>query len=175
MCYLLCLSILGGEGGSAQLNPSLLPRLKLAVFGCPRIGNLALAQHWRDLSSPHSIHEYSVKAYNDDVTALPPSILGYRHFCQNPIYFAQGHLFRIPPDVSECSHFPIKLDDDDAAAAAQKDVPPEFPRGGHNYYNGRDMEGTLQKIWRLKIPTLGEVGWEERHRGHLRRGSRASA
>ena len=65
MCYLFGLSILGAEDPSVKFEPSSLPRLKLAVFGCPRIGNLALAELWREFASRYAVVEYSVKAYND--------------------------------------------------------------------------------------------------------------
>jgi pimeloyl-ACP methyl ester carboxylesterase len=66
MCYLLALEAL--EGNLAENTPPILSStsvtLTLAVFGSPRVGNLALAQHWRSVVADR-IREYSVKAYND--------------------------------------------------------------------------------------------------------------
>ena len=62
MCYLFALYILDAQDAT-HLTPLPIPRLKLALFGCPRTGNLALAEHWREVSS--SVTEHSVRGYND--------------------------------------------------------------------------------------------------------------
>ena len=42
------------------------------------------------------------------------------------------------------------------------------PRGGHLYYNGRDMEQTIRRLGWLHVNSSGEVGWEERYTTRLR-------
>jgi hypothetical protein len=72
ICYLLALDALEEKPEQDRLSILLskLVTLTVAVFGCPRIGNLALAQHWRTLCADRLkrgllIEEYSVKGYND--------------------------------------------------------------------------------------------------------------
>jgi len=72
MCYLMAL-----EAMKENLARDALPFhsltsivLTIAVFGCPRAGNLALVQHWRGvvedyISHGFAIREYSVKCFND--------------------------------------------------------------------------------------------------------------
>jgi hypothetical protein len=77
MCYLLMLDVVAGDGEEHPASPRLsvsLP-LKLAVFGSPRVGNLALSIHWQNMVAAYckrdgkpSINEYSVKAFNDGQT-----------------------------------------------------------------------------------------------------------
>ena len=49
--------------------------LTIAVFGCPRVGNLALVQHWRGVVEDYmkhgfTIREYAVKGFNDSQNDL---------------------------------------------------------------------------------------------------------
>jgi hypothetical protein len=69
--------------------------------------------------------------------------LGYRHFADKPLYLAYGRLWHIPSAQSEYSHFEI----DPNAAEGIEDI---FPRGGHNYYNNRDMELLLRRMKRFE-------------------------
>ena len=40
---------------------------------------------------------------------------------------------------------------------------PIFPLGGHNYYNGRDMEGFVRRTnWLFQAKPM-EVDWEDRY------------
>jgi len=72
MCYLMALEVMketrAGETSPILSSTSMV--LTIAVFGCPRVGNLALAQHWRDVvedcvNRGFTIREYSVKGFND--------------------------------------------------------------------------------------------------------------
>lgn len=38
-----------------------------------------------------------------------------------------------------------------------------FPLGGHNYYNGRDLERFVRRIGRLIQAKQMEEGWEDRY------------
>jgi hypothetical protein len=91
------------------------------------------------------------------VPALPPVLLGYRHFCKEPFYTVCGRLYKTP--ASECEHalFYTQLDEE------VDNKTPLFPKGGHNYYNGRDLERFLRRIdWLLKSD-LSAQGWEDRY------------
>jgi predicted lipase len=77
LCYLLALDIMTNREHlpSSPFLPTSLP-LKLAVFGSPRIGNLALSLHLRNVITSYctrhreaSVNEYSVKAFNDGQTS----------------------------------------------------------------------------------------------------------
>jgi len=69
MCYLMALEAMEDSDTSPIL--SLASKvLMIAVFGCPRAGNLALVQHWRGVvkncvNRGFTIKEYSVKGFND--------------------------------------------------------------------------------------------------------------
>lgn len=72
MCYLMALeameeNLAGDASPILSLNSMVL---KIAVFGCPRAGNLALVQHWWGVLADcgkrgFTIREYSVKGFND--------------------------------------------------------------------------------------------------------------
>jgi hypothetical protein len=76
MCYLLALDIMTNRGDhSSSFLPTSLP-LKLALFGSPRVGNLALSLHWqnavmvyRTRHGPSSVMDYSLKIFNDGQTS----------------------------------------------------------------------------------------------------------
>jgi len=91
------------------------------------------------------------------VPALPPAFLGYRHFCKEPLYTVCGQLYKTPASECEQALFYTKSDEDKDGEARI------FPKGGHNYYNGRDLERFSRRIgWLLKSdPAV--VGWEDRY------------
>ncbi|KAJ7223674.1 alpha/beta-hydrolase [Mycena haematopus] len=130
--------------------------LKLVVFGAPRSGNEELVKYWCELLDNHrvkygeaSVSEYSVKAYNDGVPSLPPLAFGYRHYARSPLYFEHGRLYQVP------------------AESRERNIAPEHPRGGHNYYNGRDMEKFARRtIWALETMKKGG-DWTERYRAKV--------
>ncbi|KAL5534225.1 hypothetical protein ACEPAG_687 [Sanghuangporus baumii] len=155
--------------GLICLPPSII--VKLVGFGSPRVGNEALARFYRKLISEYreergkdSFQEYMVKGYNDGVPCLPPKAIGFRHLNDSPLYLFHGQLLRIPPSENEHSVFPVQLEDDTG--------PADYPLGGHNYYNNRDMEKMQRRIRCLKLLTLGEAGWEERYMRYLTKESR---
>ncbi|KAL0579010.1 NineTeen Complex (NTC) component [Marasmius crinis-equi] len=141
LSYLLLLDLLTPND---IISPDL--RVTLAAFGSPRVGDPSLVKHWQDLCQEYrnrngddSFREYSVKAYNDGVPSLPPLKLGYRHFTSEPLYFVHGRMFHVPPSESEYAFFRVE-------DPADVSSPPEHPRGGHNYYNGRDQERFLRRM-----------------------------
>ncbi|KAI3613087.1 putative triacylglycerol lipase [Moniliophthora roreri] len=140
--------------------------LKLVVFGAPRVGDTRLAQHWSQLVQSRkqrgSFHEYSVKAYNDGVPSLPPLALGYRHFTHEPLYFVHGRLYCVPSSESEYALFRVD------PKLASNGRPPEHPRGGHNYYNGRDQERFIRRMnWLNDALGRKETNWQGRYRKFL--------
>jgi len=158
MCYLFALDVIAQDttGDTSHNRPR---ALKLAVFGSPRVGNQALADHWRHIVAGHNTHgflvkDYSVKGYNDGVPALPPYQLGFRHLSQTPLYFAYGRLYHILAAESECCAFPIE-------SSVMKDSNLEHPLGGHNYYNGRDMEKFLRNMRWFDSKNVAEVDWKQ--------------
>ncbi|KAJ7269627.1 Alpha/Beta hydrolase protein [Mycena rebaudengoi] len=139
--------------------------LRLVVFGAPRVGTKDLRDYWQMLLNKHreqhgesSLSEYSVKTYNDGVPSLPPRAFGYRHFAQTPLYFVHGRLYHVPPASREYALFHVTPDLEGDAA------PPEHPRGGHNYYNGRDMEKFARRIGWLDKAMKTEGEWKELYR-----------
>jgi hypothetical protein len=98
------------------------------------------------------------------VPAIPPRSLGYRHFARTPLYFTQGRLYHIPASESEYSIF--KVDDSNPKDDTRPRLT-DHPKGGHLYYNGRDMERTIRRLGWLDLTTSGEVGWEERYKRRL--------
>jgi hypothetical protein len=97
------------------------------------------------------------------VPAIPLQCFGYRHFARNPLYFAQGHLYHVPPSYSEYSVFEV----DDSNKEDARPHLTTHPRGGHLYYSGRDMDQLVRRMDSLDLTTLGEAGWEERYRERL--------
>lgn len=83
---------------------------------------------------------------------VPPHGLGFRHFCEEALYFYRGHHYRIPAKLSEWSVFNVESNNEDSAA---------HPKGGHNYYNSRDMEKLLR---RMKWIDMLAKDWEEQYR-----------
>lgn len=183
--YLLCMDLLDDQ----NLLPDNL-KIQMAVFGVPRSGDSHLVNNFRSLveafqgRSGKLFKEYSVKGYNDGlyllislssaqlihlfksnecirregVPALPPAFMGYRHFCPTPIYTVGGKLYQTP--ASECEHalFHVASDEEN------KEKIFLFPKGGHNYYNGRDLERFSRRINWLDKARPMESGWDERYR-----------
>ncbi|KAG8857675.1 hypothetical protein FRB96_005693 [Tulasnella sp. 330] len=125
--------------------------LTIVVLGSPRAGNKALVACWRKrLSLYRNTHgqdrlkEWSVRAYQDGVPALPNAFMGYRHFAEAPLYLYHGRLYHIPQSEIESTIFTVTKENTDPNAL----IPPDYPLGGHNYYGGRDME-KLQRLMRL--------------------------
>ncbi|KAJ7634587.1 Alpha/Beta hydrolase protein [Roridomyces roridus] len=143
--------------------------IKLVVFGAPRSGTKGLVKYWgelvdkrREKCGEDSIIEYSVKTYNDGVPALPPRYFGYRHYVQTPFYFLHGNLYRIPPSESEYTSFHVSSDE---SKDPEKLVSlPIHPRGGHNYYNGRDMEKLLRRANWVDRAIKKGGDWKEGYR-----------
>jgi len=160
IAYLLCLDLLADH---QMWLKNLNINIKMAVFGSPRAGDVALVEYFRELSASYqkthvqgqdAFEEYSVKGYNDGVPALPPAGLGYRHFCKKPLYTAGGILYNTPATESEHSLFHV-IDSKGPALL--------FPFGGHNYYNGRDHERFLRRLsWLIEAKPM-EEGWEDRY------------
>ncbi|PPQ84900.1 hypothetical protein CVT25_004568 [Psilocybe cyanescens] len=166
ICYLLGIDLLANDD---YLVPRL--RLKLAVFGCPRAGDAELVNYFREQVAAfrkregvNSFTEYSVKGYNDGVPALPPTRFGYRHFCQEPIYTVGGKLYRTPSTESEHALFRVLSDNN-----ADHNKVALFPKGGHNYYNGRDLEKFARRINWLDKSMPTKDGWEERYSDILKK------
>ncbi len=91
------------------------------------------------------------------VPALPPLFLGYRHFCKEPIYTFCGHVYRTP--ASECEHSLFHVQQHNETEGDSR----LFPKGGHNYYNGRDLERFARRInWLDRVNPM-EEGWEDRY------------
>ncbi|KAF8887542.1 Alpha/Beta hydrolase protein [Infundibulicybe gibba] len=134
--YLLCIDLLSGNDFA---NASV--RLKLAVFGTPRCGDAGLKMGG-------FVKEYSVKAYNDGVPALPPLFLRYRHFSKTPLYFALE---------TECEYALFHV-------VVEEGREVHFPRGGHNYYNNRDLERSARRSAWLDRVGIAKEGWEERYK-----------
>ncbi|KAF7306377.1 Triacylglycerol lipase [Mycena indigotica] len=152
-------------------DDSLLPlqeiRIRYVGFGGPRSGTKDLVQYWQELikqwrqkHGDDSIEEYSVKMYNDGVPSLPPMSFGYRHYCQRPYYFLHGRLYHVPDGYSEYSLFHATSDEED-------EKPPIHPRGGHNYYNGRDMERFARRAGWLDRVLKKEGDWRELYRAKV--------
>jgi hypothetical protein len=96
------------------------------------------------------------------VHSLPPVSFGYRHISPSPYYFVTGRLYRIPSDDIESALFSVSLDDRD------KDHEAIHPRGGHNYYHGRDMEKSFRRMgWLEKVKGDGD-DWKDHYRGLVR-------
>nr|GAT45592.1 triacylglycerol lipase [Mycena chlorophos] len=151
----------------ALRNESLLPldgiRIRCVGFGGPRSGTKELVRYWRELVSHRrekhgedSFADYSIKMLNDGVPSLPPLTLGYRHFSQRPYYFLHGRLYHVPEEYNEYSLFHATSDEEDAK-------PPIHPRGGHNYYNGRDLERFERRIGWLDRSLKKEGDWKQHY------------
>lgn len=157
--YLLCLDLFADHQIWLNMN------IKVVVFGSPRTGDAALVEYFQELSVSYqksrgqdAFKEYSVKGYNDGIPALPPASLGYRHFCKEPLYTLGGVLYNTPVTELEHSLFHVMDEGGDYDGHAQI-----FPLGGHNYYNGRDLERFIRRTgWLVEAKPM-EEDWEDRY------------
>ncbi|KAH7930999.1 alpha/beta-hydrolase [Leucogyrophana mollusca] len=156
MCHLFALDLLTEE-------TDIIPNgtvLKLAAFGAPRCGNWALVQRWhkaiKDYRAEHgeaAIQEYAVKGYNDGMLSTTVTCAANR---SRPLYYVHGQLYVIPETESERALF-------DCNTSVQQI--PNHPRGGHNYYNGRDMERASRRMnWVKEMQNKYKGNWEELYR-----------
>jgi len=165
LAYLLLLDLLAEELDQERSILSTL-RLRIAVYGAPRTGDGQLVKHFHsvveDYRSKFELDEtffveYSVQGYNDGIPAIPPPALGYRHFCLAPLYSAGGRLYQPPsPNDSQAMFFPPENDMQ------------IFPMGGHNYYNGRDLEFFRKQTGWLALADIEKAGWECRYDAEAR-------
>ena len=97
------------------------------------------------------------------VPSLPPATFGFRHFAAHPLYFLHGRLFHIPESENEHGIFKVEKD------AAWRTELPKHPRGGHNYYSGRDLEGLWRRMeWVADM--MGEgTEWESGYLARVRK------
>ena len=78
-------------------------------------------------------------------------------------YFVRGTLYSIPLSESEYTIFEVD-DDLDTKTHLIK-----FPKGGHLYYNDRNMELLLNRIdWiQVDVSNFGEANWVKRYQEHF--------
>ncbi|TDL27870.1 alpha/beta-hydrolase [Rickenella mellea] len=155
-------------------------KVKHAVFGAPRVGNRALVQLFErtvnTFLSQRGVDSFvsnSVRAHNDGVPALPPQRFGYSHFTSEIFFLHHGCLYHIPPREREYTVFDVSHDEEGYSPALLL-----HPRGGHNYYNGRDMEKVGRRIkWIDGAPVSGELrsGWETKYLERLAKEKRRQA
>ncbi|KAF8724887.1 hypothetical protein AX14_008516 [Amanita brunnescens Koide BX004] len=106
---------------------------------------------------PQFLTEYSIQGYNDGIPAVPPRSMGYRHFCQAPLFTGGGKLYRIPANnKSQVMFHP------------PEDTMKLFPMGGHNYYNGRDLESFRRRTAWLAEADTEKAGWQSRYEAAAR-------
>ncbi|EJD52453.1 alpha/beta-hydrolase [Auricularia subglabra TFB-10046 SS5] len=117
------------------------PTFHLAVYGAPRPGNAPFADHYAKLVASYrsqhgaaSLTDWCVIGHRDGVPSLPPYM---SPMCEQPFYLYHGDLYNVP--ASERAHTKFTVIRDDSR-------PPRFIRGGHNYYNVRDMEGSVRRL-----------------------------
>lgn len=98
------------------------------------------------------------------VPALPPKRFGFRHVINSFLYLHHGCLYNTPPEEVERTFFQVEHDED-----TYQSHPPEYPLGGHNYYNGRDMEKLVRRMQWLDAVASGELpkDWEHRYAKRL--------
>lgn len=169
MCYLIALDILLAKHdpvGRECFHSLDGMQITMALFGCPRLADAALVESFDravadyksrfETDDSNAFTEYSVKGFRDGelcyygqysyyrtkyflgVHCLPPSAIGFRHICSRPIYLYHGQHYWIPEGDKECSFFEVEPDPQART--------PLYPRGGHNYYNNRNMEGLLRGL-----------------------------
>lgn len=94
------------------------------------------------------------------VPAIPLQTMGFHHFTNTPLYFANGCLYHIPESQFEYSLFAIEGTENPEHSARISQI---HPKGGHNYYNLRDMERLIREMRWLNTTTAEDIGWEERY------------
>jgi len=94
--------------------------------------------------------------YGLGVPSIPPQWLGYYHFARTPLYFAEGRLYRVPPEESESNLFEVQAE----TTENEQRLVLQHPRGGHNYYNNRDMERLLRTMALLRSTGSGKPDWD---------------
>ena len=83
--------------------------------------------------------------------------MGYRHFARQPFYTENDRVYQTPASESEHALFRIQEEEDHSAEGGM------FPMGGHNYYNGRDLERFLRRMAWLDQANMAQEGWEQRY------------
>lgn len=68
---------------------------------------------------------------------MPPLKTGYVHHTTDPLFLRNDQLFRIPDDQKEYGFFDTPT--------IEGAPPPLHPKGGHNYYNGKDLEKLVRR------------------------------
>lgn len=110
----------------------------------------------------------------EGVHTLPPCALGFRHLTESPLYFYHGRLYRIRPSECEYGAFTMNIQDFSKGEASPEPSLGKrlehvaWPRGGHNYYNDRDMEKVLRRMGWLDLTLHGEAGWKDRYMAKLK-------
>jgi len=69
---------------------------------------------------------------------LPLMKTGYVHHTTNPLFLRNDQLFRIPDSEKEYGSFDTP--------SVEDAPPPLHPKGGHNYYNGRELEKLARRV-----------------------------
>lgn len=77
------------------------------------------------------------------------------------MYFYHGRLFYVPVSESEHGSFAVAQDALDATRV------PQYPRGGHNYYNNRDMEWIARRMQWIEEMMAKDSDWESSYRDRL--------
>ncbi|KZV95009.1 alpha/beta-hydrolase [Exidia glandulosa HHB12029] len=147
-----------------QKNP---PIITLAVFGAPRPGNNAFSDHYASIVSSYrkahpslSLTDWSVIGHRDGVPSLPPYSTP---LCAEPFYLYHGDLYAIPASERTFTRFPVERDES---------RPRRFEKGGHNYYNVRDMEGCLRRMRGIREDVESGCGVEEWTKRYIQRNER---
>lgn len=86
--------------------------------------------------------------------------MGFRHFIRENLYLAHGQLYHTPLSEAEHSLFTVECKEEEG-------TPLRHAKGGHNYYNGRDMERLIRRMVRFgKYRKTGD-GWQERYEARV--------
>lgn len=73
---------------------------------------------------------------------------------QKQLYWYHSRLFYIPEEESEHGLFDVSPDALDTSKA------PDHPKGGHNYYNGKDQEKIARRLFWMSS-MMKEPNWEK--------------
>jgi hypothetical protein len=83
---------------------------------------------------------------------LPPVKAGYVHHTTNPLFLRNDRIFKIPDHEKEYGSFEIPT--------IENASPPLHPKGGHNYYNERELERLARRAWVLQgLMKDGDDSW----------------